>query len=90
MLMLSNSSKSSTGTELKTSSDALMMTQSGLPRIVYIKFDPSDAKMHDSQSSSSNDYVVDRKTCHYFLGNFPQVLGNMHFLDLGTLFRLFV
>ena len=51
---------------------------------VYIKFDPSDAKMYDGRSSSSDDYVVDLKNLS-FLGHFPQVLGKLHFLDLGTL-----
>ena len=54
---------------------------------VYIKFDPSDAKMYDSRSSSSDDYVVDLYLGENlsFLGHFPQVLGKLHFLDLGTL-----
>ena len=54
---------------------------------VYIKFDPSDAKMYDSRSSSSDDYVVDLYLGENlsFLGHFSQVLGKLHFLDLGTL-----
>ena len=54
---------------------------------VYIKFGPSDAKMYDSRSSSSDDYVIDLYLGENlsFLGHFPQVLGKLDFLDLGTL-----
>ena len=45
---------------------------------VYIKFDPSDAKMYDSRSSSSDDYVVDLYLGENlsFLGHFSQVLAS--------------